>query len=70
MACVLVYPLGVPLGYFYVLRRDRAELDPIIDGERARTRERMEAAQGQRVSNTKLRRSAMLWGPYEPEHYL
>jgi len=70
LACVLVYPLGVPLSYIYVLWRDRAGLDPIIDGKRARTRERMEAAQIERVANTKLRRSSMLWGPYEPEHYL
>ena len=70
--CVFAYPLGVPLFYFYLLRKDRDGLDPIIDGKRARKHdeERLEATQTQRLADANLRSSSMLWGPYEPQHYL
>ena len=74
-AMVAVYPLGVPLLYATMLYRSRAGLDPVLgDGARARRRRdggkaRVAAANELRLASEELKRTAVLWGPYEPEFY-
>ena len=72
-AMILVYPIGVPLTYFYLLNQQRQSIDPGQDrfsiSERS-VKEGLEEALKRRAvlqeSNPKVRRLKFLYNSYEP----
>ena len=67
VACVFVWPIGVPLLYFLELYRRRDALNPDVGGDDKEAEARAIAAREADLSVVHLQ---LLYGPYEPAYYL
>ena len=71
---VAVWPVGVPLWYFVLLRDARARIDPEVDGEKARMKAdggeaRVGLALEIRDGDASIQHLSLLYGPYEGEFW-